>query len=175
MWEPLQDLLASSSDDMKVQALWVIGTAVQNNPAAQKSVRSTLSHSVPRKARRKRDAYSPVHGSQYLALDPLPTILSFLSPLASSSQQLRSKAIYTLSGVLNHNAAAISLFEASGGWDTLRDAFSGTVYRIPHPPTHPSATLTPILTHHSLCPQTQISPSGARPCFSSTASSRPLP
>jgi hypothetical protein len=40
MWEPLQDLLASSPEDMKVQALWVIGTAVQNNPAAQKAVRS---------------------------------------------------------------------------------------------------------------------------------------
>jgi hypothetical protein len=42
MWEPLQDLLASSSDDLKVQVLWVIGTAVQNNPAAQKAVRSIL-------------------------------------------------------------------------------------------------------------------------------------
>jgi len=40
MWEPLQDLLASFSEDLKVQALWVIGTAVQNNPAAQKAVRS---------------------------------------------------------------------------------------------------------------------------------------
>ena len=40
MWGPLQDLLGSPSDDMKVQALWVIGTAVQNNPAAQKAVRS---------------------------------------------------------------------------------------------------------------------------------------
>ena len=39
MWEPLPDLLASPSDDVKVQALWVIGTAVQNNPAAQKAVR----------------------------------------------------------------------------------------------------------------------------------------
>jgi hypothetical protein len=47
MWEPLQDLLASPSDDMKVHALWVIGTAVQNNPAAQKAVRyysSSLTH-----------------------------------------------------------------------------------------------------------------------------------
>jgi hsp70-interacting protein len=42
MWESLQDLLASSSEDMKVQALWVIGTAVQNNPAAQKAVCSIL-------------------------------------------------------------------------------------------------------------------------------------
>jgi hypothetical protein len=47
MLEPLQDLLASSSEDMKVQALWVIGTAVQNNPAAQKAVRSRH----PRKTR----------------------------------------------------------------------------------------------------------------------------
>jgi hsp70-interacting protein len=39
MWAPLQDLLAAPSDDIKVQALWVIGTALQNNPAAQKAVR----------------------------------------------------------------------------------------------------------------------------------------
>jgi len=96
MWEPLQDLL-SSSEEMKVQALWVIGTALQNNPAAQKA---------------------------YLALDPLPTILSYLDPLAQTSKQLRSKAIYTLSGLLKHNVAAIAQFEAVGGWDALRDAFS---------------------------------------------------
>lgn len=40
MWDPLQSLLTSqnSSDDIKVQTLWIIGTAVQNNPAAQISV-----------------------------------------------------------------------------------------------------------------------------------------
>ena len=48
-----------------------------------------------------------------------------------SSQKLRSKAIYTLSGLLKHNAAAIAQFEAVGGWDTLRDAFSGTVLHYP--------------------------------------------
>jgi len=42
MWEPLQGLLATPSDDIKVQALWVIGTALQNNPAAQKAVRFFL-------------------------------------------------------------------------------------------------------------------------------------
>jgi hypothetical protein len=42
MWEPLQGLLATPSDDIKVQALWVIGTALQNNPAAQKAVRFIL-------------------------------------------------------------------------------------------------------------------------------------
>jgi len=36
MWEPLHDLLKSTtSDELKMQTLWVIGTALQNNPAAQ--------------------------------------------------------------------------------------------------------------------------------------------
>jgi hypothetical protein len=42
MWEPLQNLLASPLEDLKVQALWVIGTALQNNPAAQKAVRQKI-------------------------------------------------------------------------------------------------------------------------------------
>ena len=41
-----------------------------------------------------------------------------------ASDNIRSKAIYTLSGLLKHNATAIAQFEAVGGWDTLRDAFS---------------------------------------------------
>jgi len=97
IWEPLQGLLASPSDDLKTQTLWVIGTALQNNPAAQKA---------------------------YLALDPLPTVLSSLSPSARSSKQLRSKAIYALSGLLKHNEAAVTSFEAAGGWDALRGTLS---------------------------------------------------
>lgn len=40
MWEPLQNLLtsSSSSDGIKRQVLWIIGTAIQNNPAAQNAV-----------------------------------------------------------------------------------------------------------------------------------------
>lgn len=40
MWDSLQFLLTSrnSSDEIKVQTLWIIGTAVQNNPSAQNSV-----------------------------------------------------------------------------------------------------------------------------------------
>ena len=48
-----------------------------------------------------------------------------------ASDNIRSKAIYTLSGLLKHNATAIAQFEAVGGWDTLRDAFSGTVSILP--------------------------------------------
>lgn len=40
MWEPLHGLvsLPSTTDDLRLQTLWVLGTAVQNNPAAQLSV-----------------------------------------------------------------------------------------------------------------------------------------
>lgn len=40
MWEPLQALLQSnSSEAIKMQTLWVMGTAIQNNPSAQQAVR----------------------------------------------------------------------------------------------------------------------------------------
>ncbi|KAI0263178.1 armadillo-type protein [Gloeopeniophorella convolvens] len=96
MWEPLQKLLTSPSNDIKVQALWVIGTALQNNPAAQKA---------------------------YLSLSPFSTVLSFLSPSVRSSA-LRSKAVYAISGLLKHSTAAIAQFEEAGGWDTLRGSLS---------------------------------------------------
>ncbi|TFK36602.1 armadillo-type protein [Crucibulum laeve] len=101
LWEPLQSLLTSpdSTPEIKTQAIWVIGTALQNNPAAQ---------------------------DIYLSYDPLPTLLSFLEPSTSSTVQTRSKAIYALSGVLKHNAPAV---EALGqprvnGWVKLRDALA---------------------------------------------------
>jgi hypothetical protein len=40
LWKPLHSLLTakSSTSDIKTQALWVIGTALQNNPSAQDAV-----------------------------------------------------------------------------------------------------------------------------------------
>jgi len=97
MWTPLQNLISSRtvSDEVKTQALWVIGTAVQNNPAAQNS---------------------------YMALSPLPSILSFLSPSCGASAGTRAKAVYTLSSLLKHNALAINQMAESGGWESLRGA-----------------------------------------------------
>jgi len=99
LWEPLQSLVTkeSSTSDIKTQGLWVIGTAVQNNPSAQDS---------------------------YLSYNPLPILLSFLDPSSPSSAAIRAKAIYTLSGLLKHNAPAV---EALGlpeidGWTKLRNA-----------------------------------------------------
>ena len=44
LWEPLQSLLTSdnSSQELKTAVLWIIGTALQNNPAAQDDVRTRL-------------------------------------------------------------------------------------------------------------------------------------
>ncbi|KAI0324503.1 Fes1-domain-containing protein [Cubamyces sp. BRFM 1775] len=96
MWEPLHALLtnSSSSEEIQRQVLWILGTAVQNNPAAQHS---------------------------YLSLSPLSTLLSFLSP-SSRSGKTRAKAVYALSGLLKHNAAAVNEMAHAGGWDILRDA-----------------------------------------------------
>lgn len=49
MWEPLQSLLdPSSADEIRTATLWILGTAVQNNPSAQQSVRTLLpSHLSP--------------------------------------------------------------------------------------------------------------------------------
>jgi len=96
MWEPLQRLLTSSTstEGVQTQTLWVIGTALQNNPSAQ---------------------------SSYLSLSPMPTLLSFLDP-SNKSGKLRSKAIYTLSGLLKHNSAAVRQFQDAGGWGVLKAA-----------------------------------------------------
>ncbi|KAI0651140.1 armadillo-type protein [Trametes meyenii] len=96
MWEPLHALLTnpSSSEEIQLQVLWVLGTAVQNNPAAQNA---------------------------YLSLSPLPALLTFLSP-STRAGKTRSKAVYALSGLLKHNAAAVRALADAGGWAVLRDA-----------------------------------------------------
>ncbi|KAF8889119.1 armadillo-type protein [Infundibulicybe gibba] len=99
MWGPLHSLLTSdaSTPSIKMYALWVIGTALQNNPEAQ-------------------DAY--------LSCKPLPTLLSFLSPSPSSTIQTRSKALYAISGLLKHNQPSVkALGDAEvDGWPKLRDS-----------------------------------------------------
>lgn len=38
MWEPLIGLLDSSSETITLNTLWILGTAIQNNPKAQEDV-----------------------------------------------------------------------------------------------------------------------------------------
>ncbi|CCM00701.1 uncharacterized protein FIBRA_02741 [Fibroporia radiculosa] len=96
MWEPLHGLLTSSSstDEIKMQVLWIIGTAVQNNPSAQAS---------------------------YLSLNPASTLAACLDS-SVRSDKLRSKAVYALSGLLKHNAPAVRQFQDAGGWEALKAA-----------------------------------------------------
>lgn len=96
MWEPLHNLItsSSSSNDIKTQTLWIVGTAVQNNPAAQNA---------------------------YLALSPMNALLSFLDP-TNGSPKLRSKAVYALSGLTKHSQPALRQFQDANGWDALRSA-----------------------------------------------------
>ncbi|KAI0691804.1 nucleotide exchange factors-like protein [Cytidiella melzeri] len=134
MWEPLQNLLASpsSSDNIKTDVLWIIGTAVQNNPSAQNA---------------------------YLALSPMRTLLSFLAPSVESAK-LRSKAVYALSGILKHSATAVQLLKEADGWDALRraledsdisvrrkTAFLLNAILIPTSPTRPSNNSTALVLH----------------------------
>jgi hypothetical protein len=104
MWKPLHDLLTSPSSTslIKTQTLWVIGTAVQNNPSAQHA---------------------------YLEFEPMPTILSLLQP-DNTSPQTRSKALYTLSGLLRHNAAAMASLGAANGWDVLKSALADSDIKV---------------------------------------------
>ncbi|KAJ7271099.1 armadillo-type protein [Mycena rebaudengoi] len=98
LWDPLQRLLINApTPAIQMQVLWVIGTALQNNPAAQ-------------------DAYF-VH-------NPLPVLTRFLVPSPSSTTQIRSKVIYALSGLLKHNATAVATLSRPDvdGWTHLREA-----------------------------------------------------
>ncbi|KAJ3557631.1 hypothetical protein NM688_g1371 [Phlebia brevispora] len=95
MWEPIHGLLtSSSSEEIKAQVLWIIGTAVQNNPAAQR---------------------------EYLAFSPMHTLLSFLAP-GTRSPKTRSKAVYALSGLLKHCVPAVRQLQDADGWKALKDA-----------------------------------------------------
>jgi len=102
MWRPLQDLLSSpSSPAIVTQTLWVIGTALQNNPAAQLS---------------------------YLSLEPIPKLVSFIQP-ETTSASTRSKAIYALSGLLKLNSAALSAL-GDEGWEALRVALEDSDIKV---------------------------------------------
>lgn len=96
MWEPLQALLTAdaSSQALKAAVLWIIGTALQNNPSAQ---------------------------DDYMQYHPLPHLLNFLTPTAESTLLSRSKAMYALSGLLKHNAPAVDALGPEG-WNKMREA-----------------------------------------------------
>ena len=82
MWQPLQDLLTSekSSDEVQAAVLWIIGTAVQNNPSAQNAVCTIHS-----------DLFCALTHLSLLSTFPFSTHLSLLSFPACLQKNLRSK------------------------------------------------------------------------------------
>lgn len=94
MWEPLLRLLESPVEDIRMNSLWILGTAVQNNPSAQ---------------------------SAFLSYSPIPRLLALLKPASSEPSAVRSKSVYCLSGALRHNRAAVEAFEGQGGWAVLKE------------------------------------------------------
>lgn len=95
MWKPIISLLSQPQSTAPIQhaALWIIGTAVQNNDKAQMAI---------------------------LDFNPLVPLLGLLRN--SSDGEVRSKAMYAISGILKHNPKAVDLFGKADGWVTLRGA-----------------------------------------------------
>ncbi|PWN90767.1 Fes1-domain-containing protein [Acaromyces ingoldii] len=96
MWEPILSLLTASSSTPRIQhaVLWIVGTAVQNNDKAQMAI---------------------------LAYKPLTPILYLLR--SSQDGEVRSKAMYALSGILKHSPSAVALFDKDEqGWMALKGA-----------------------------------------------------
>jgi len=98
MWEPILSLAASSSAAISAQALWVISTAIQNNPSSQ---------------------------SAFLKYEPFPRLIGAVK---SSSAEARSKAMSCISGALKHNRDAVTEFGKARGWETLRACLSDNTF-----------------------------------------------
>jgi len=96
MWGSLINLSKSEEDEIRQYGLWIIGTAIQNNPKAQHS---------------------------YLSYNPLPHLISVLTTANQQwSPRTRSKAVYCISNALRHNARAVQGFDSLGGWSALAAA-----------------------------------------------------
>lgn len=92
MWAPIISLLSSDEPRIQTATAWILGTAVQNNDKAQVAV---------------------------LEFQPLAPLLDLLQ---SADFDVRSKAMYALSGLLKHNPAAVDQFERMNGWPVLKHA-----------------------------------------------------
>lgn len=90
LWEPLISLLKDDDATIRKMALWVVGTAVQNNEKAQASFAS-----------RK-------HG-----------FCEVLKLLSDDNEEVALKAIYALSSALGHCEQAYEHFNHDNGWDSL--------------------------------------------------------
>ncbi|CEH19267.1 Armadillo/beta-catenin-like repeat-containing protein [Ceraceosorus bombacis] len=109
MWPPLLSLLASKVPAILSGALWVVGTAIQNNDKAQMAL---LSHK-PLQAILDSLRWADVDASKGASGSAAST---------SEAEAIRSKAAYALSALLKHNPPAVVAFDELDGWQALRGA-----------------------------------------------------
>ncbi|KAI9345065.1 armadillo-type protein [Pilaira anomala] len=91
LWPAIIEQLESEHAPVRKGTAWVCGTAVQNNPKAQKAFLE--------------------HGG----LKPL------LSLLKDEDKMVRNKAQYAISGFLKHHQAGVDAFKALNGFEALHD------------------------------------------------------
>ncbi|KAH8926178.1 hypothetical protein BT69DRAFT_1239382 [Atractiella rhizophila] len=90
LWPVLIEFLQAKDDLDKFNALWICGTAIQNNEKSQ---------------------------NHFLAQNPLPLLNSIV--LDNPSAETRSKAIYCISGCLKHNEKTATQWLDSEGVEIL--------------------------------------------------------
>ncbi|ORX76074.1 Fes1-domain-containing protein, partial [Basidiobolus meristosporus CBS 931.73] len=92
LWKPLIEVLDSPHPSLRMNAAWVCGTAIQNNPKAQK-------------------AFMDNNG-----LQPILRVLRDDEDVAA-----RSKALYCVSGLIKHFPPGFQAFTAEGGFKILKN------------------------------------------------------
>lgn len=92
MWPALLGLLDDESEVIRKMALWVVGTAVQNNPTSQKSLVSKPG-----------------------------SIDKVLQLLNDSDKEVRLKAMYAITSAIGHCEEVYREFDNNNGWDTLKE------------------------------------------------------
>ncbi|CAG8525463.1 9900_t:CDS:10 [Ambispora gerdemannii] len=91
LWPKLISFVSLPDTSLRVQALWVCGTAVQNNLKAQKAFID--------------------QGGLRVALDLLKN--------TNEDAEVKSKAVYAVSGAIKHYKPALVQFEKEGGYEAL--------------------------------------------------------
>ncbi|CAI2171208.1 12312_t:CDS:2 [Funneliformis geosporum] len=91
LWPKILSFLSFPEKSLRLHAVWVCGTAVQNNPKAQK-------------------AFAEKGG--------IKLILNLLNN-PDEDMEVRSKAIYAISGAIKHYSPGLEQFEKEGGYEIL--------------------------------------------------------
>ncbi|KAI9475758.1 MAG: armadillo-type protein [Benjaminiella poitrasii] len=97
LWPAVIKQLEAKEPEVRKGTAWVCGTAVQNNPEAQKA---------------------------FMENGGLEPLLKLLRDEKDAS--VRSKAQYAISGFLKHNQAGVEAFDKLNGFDVLQDILTNS-------------------------------------------------